>query len=216
MVFFWILFCFVFITFSIFMPIKVLGKKNYNKKSKYIIVSNHQSAFDPFILDICFRKRIRFIAKKELWKNKEKSYLLDNILGCIPVDRSKGLTISATKKIYSLLENNECLGLFPEGTRVKDSSHEMQVKNGACVFSIKTKTPILPCYIIKKPKFFRRNVLIIGKPFEFSEMYNKKLDKETLAEAQKILVEKMTELKEMYEQFILQKKIVKMLKTKEQ
>lgn len=212
MIFFWIIFIFVCIFFSIFMPIKVIGKKNYNKKSKYVIVSNHQSAFDPFILDMCFGKRIRFIAKKELWKNKEKSFLFDNVLGCIPVDRSKGLTMSATKKIYSLLNNNECLGLFPEGTRVNDTNHELQVKNGACVFAIKTKTPILPCFIIKKPKFFIRNTLIIGKPFELSDFYDKKLDKDNLALAQKVLVEKMSDLKKMYEEYLFEKKIVNIIK----
>jgi len=191
-------------------PVKVIGKKNFKRKQKNILVCNHQSNFDPVILDIYLRKRIRFVAKKELWKGKEKSLLFETALGCIPVDRSKGLTMAATKKIYEVLKNNETLGLFPEGKRFSGTEHEMSVKNGACMFAIKTKTPILPCFILKHQKLFRFNKLIVGEPFELSEYYDKKLDKETLDEASQVIIEKLTALKTDYEN----KKMVKKLNKK--
>ena len=166
---FWLVYILVIIPVLIIAPVKIIGKKNYNKKQKYILVCNHQSNFDPIILDIYLRKKIRFVAKKELWKGKEKSFLFDTILGCIPVDRAKGITMSATKKIYEVLKNEQTLGLFPEGTRYADTEHELAVKNGACMFALKTKTPILPCFIAKHQKPFRRNKLIIGEPFELTE-----------------------------------------------
>lgn len=210
--FFWLLFVLFSLPIYLFLPMKIFGKKNYNKKNKYIIVCNHQSCLDPIILDFYFGKRIRFIAKKELWKNKNKSFLFDTVLGCIPVDRSKGLTISATKEVYTLLKNNESLGLFPEGTRNNDLNQDMQIKSGACLFAIKSKTPILPCFITSKPRFFRKNNLLIGKPFELNGFYDKKLDKETLANAQELLLNKMTELKENYNQYIFEKDMIKKLK----
>lgn len=210
--FFWLLFILLTLPMCLFLPMKVFGKKHYNKKKKYIVVCNHQSILDPVILDFHLGKRIRFIAKKELWKNKEKSFLFDTVLGCIPVDRSKGLTISATKEVYLLLKNNESLGLFPEGTRNSEPNHDMQIKSGACLFAIKSKTPILPCYITSKPKLFSKNNLLIGKPFELSEFYDKKLDKDTLVEAQELLLQKMNELKDNYNQYIMEKNMIKKLK----
>ena len=83
----------------------------------------------------------------------------------------------------------------------------MAVKNGACMFAIKTKTPILPCFILKHQKLFRFNKLIVGEPFELSEYYDKKLDKETLDEASQVIIEKLTALKTDYENKKMAKKI---------
>ena len=55
--------------------------------------------------------------------------------------------------------------------------------------------------ILKKGGFLRKVRILIGKPFEFSDYYDKKLSNEDIAQMDKILVEKMeevqTELKKM-------------------
>lgn len=210
---FWFLYYLLLLPSKAFIPVKVIGKNNVEKEQNYVIVCNHRSALDPIIMNYKFRKRIRFIAKKELWKGKEKRYLYDTLLGCIPIDREKGLTLSATKKVFDILNNNECLGIFPEGTR-KDSEEDIHVKDGACLFAIKSKKPILPCYIVKKQKPFKKNILIIGKPFEFNEFYDKKLDKECLAEAGGILAEKINSLKDEYNNILANKKEQKKVRKK--
>lgn len=196
---FWVLYILISIPMLLIYPTVVVARKNFKKKNNYIVIANHQSNMDPIMMDFYLNKRLRYIAKQELWNGKEKSFLFENVLGCIPVDRSKGLTLTATKQIYALLKNQECLGLFPEGTRHHEEGEDMSVKNGACMFAIKTKTPLLPCYILKKPRPFRFNKIIVGEPFELSDFYDKKLDKDTLNEASKILIEKITSLKTNYE-----------------
>lgn len=210
---FWIIFFLIFIPFSLFYPVKTLGKKNFNRKQNYIIICNHQSGFDSVILDIKLRKKIRFIGKIELVNTKFKKYWMQKVLGVIPVDRQKGLNLTVTKEICQIIEDKKQFGLFPEGTRKKDNSDNLgTMKNGACLFAIKTKTPILPCFIEKKQKMFLKNTLLIGTPFELSEFYDKKLDKETLLKAGEILTEQMKNLKENYEKYLKEKEIVKMLK----
>lgn len=209
---FWIFFVTVSLPILICVPIKIYGKKNFDKKKSYIIASNHQSNFDPIILNFYLGKRICFIAKKELFGKNGKSFFFDNILGCIPVDRSKGLTITETKKVYTILKDNQCLGLFPEGTRVTEENNNIAVKNGACLFSIKTRTPILPCCIYKKQKIFKKNILLIGKPFELTDFYDKKLDKDTLNEASNILIDKILGLRKEYEDFFKEKELIKSMK----
>ena len=211
---FWILFVLLFIPVSLSFPIKVLGKKNFDKTKNYIIACNHQSAMDPILLDMVTKKRIRFIAKKELWKGKNKSFLFDNVLGCLPVDRSKGLSIQETKNIFSIIDKKQNIGIFPEGTRSSNEVAEdlSNIKNGACIFAIKTKTPILPCFFINKPKVFKKNYLLIGKPFELTEFYDKKLSKEVLSEAGSILMNKLNLLKEEFNLMMQEKQIIKKLK----
>lgn len=213
---YWLAFVIAFIPLLIMLPIKVYGKQNFKRKQKYIIVFNHQSGFDGIVLNFKLLKRIHYFSKKELWKGKEKSYLYDKFLGCIKVDRQKGLTLSNMKDVYKYLNKNQCIGIAPEGTRIENGlSENSNIKHGACLIAIKTKTPILPCFIEKKPKLFRRNSLVIGKPFEFNEFYNQKLDKETLNAAGDILLTKLTELKSLLERQKEEKEIIKTLKKKQ-
>lgn len=209
---FWFLYGLIYLPIKIIAPFKIIGKENYDKKKNYVVVCNHQSGFDPIILDFALKSRNRFIAKKELFNKKSNSFLFKNILGAIPVDRSKGVTISQLKEIVALLKNNENLGIFPEGTRKEEFNENENIKGGACFFSIKTKTPILPCYIVKKQKPFKKNVLLIGKPFEFTEFYNLKLDKEVLNKADTTLKHKLATLFESYKNYMEEKKLVKQLK----
>ena len=209
---FWFLYGLIYLPVKIIAPFKIIGKENYDKKKNYVVVCNHQSGFDPIILDFALKRRNRFIAKKELFNKKGNSFLFKNILGAIPVDRSKGVTISQLKEIVTLLKNNENLGIFPEGTRKEEFNENENIKGGACFFAIKTKTPILPCYIVKKQRPFKKNVLLIGKPFEFTEFYNLKLDKEVLDKADNILKHKLATLFESYKNYMEEKKLVKQLK----
>ena len=80
------------------------------------------------------------------------------------------------------------------------------------MFAIKTKTPILPCYIVKKQKAFSKNILLIGEPFELAEFYGSKIDKDVLNNCSQILIEKLNNLKQEYEKMIEEKAIVKRLK----
>lgn len=209
---FWFLYGLIYLPVKIIVPFKIIGKENYDKKKNYVVVCNHQSGFDPIILDFALKRRNRFIAKKELFNKKGNSFLFKNILGAIPVDRSKGVTISQLKEIVTLLKNNENLGIFPEGTRKEEFNENENIKGGACFFAIKTKTPILPCYIVKKQRPFKKNVLLIGKPFEFTEFYNLKLDKEVLDKADTTLKHKLATLFESYKNYMEEKKLVKQLK----
>lgn len=211
---YWILFVILFIPFFILLPTKVYGKKNVKKGQKYIIAFNHQSGFDGVILNMKLVKKIHYISKMELWCGKKKSFLFDYILGCIKVDRGKGFTLSNMKTITKYLNKNECIGIAPEGTRVKNGLNEdSKIKNGTCLLAIKTQTPILPCYIDKKPKPFRKNTLVIGKPFELDSFYNKKLDKETLNSAGVVLLKKLNDLKTGLDNFKKEKQIIKQLKS---
>ena len=89
---------------------------------------------------------------------------------------------------------------------------EIQVKDGACLFAIKSKKPILPCFILNKQKPFRKNVLIVGKPFELSDFYERKLDKECLAQAGDVLAKSIMSLKEEYYKTLEEKKNAKKTK----
>lgn len=155
---------------SLLYPTKIIGRENI-PEGKAIIVSNHYSNADaPIMITRVFKKGIHFLAKKELFDSKFKRWFVTK-MGGIEIDRENP-SASSMKEIFDLINDNQKIFIFPEGTRNKSGSEEMlPLKYGSSMFSIKTKTPILPMIFIKKPKLFRKNYLIIGKPFELFEYY---------------------------------------------
>lgn len=208
--FFWFSYALSYLPVRTFAPFKVFGKNNVQKGQNYIIVCNHKSNFDPILLDFALGKQIKFLAKKELFKNKLMGAFLKDF-GGIKVDREKGLTISQTKQVYNIISKKQHLCIFPQGTRSQDFEHD-SIKAGACLFSIKTGTPILPCYIAKKHKWFGSNTIIIGKPFKFENISAKNITKQNLLNAEKLLKDSISYLDKTYSEFEKQKKLVRQLK----
>lgn len=208
---FYIFFALIFIPLIIFFPAKVYGKKNIKKKGT-IYACNHRSLADPFLLYTKVRTKLIFMGKKELVNTKFKKWFLVKVCGMIPVDRGSA-DIESVKQTLKILKEGKCLAIFPEGTRKNISDDEsFALKNGTCMFAIKTKTPITPVYIAEKQRKFRKNKIVFGKAFELSEFYDKKINKENLDLAGKVLSDKMEEVKQEYLKFEKEKEIIKQLK----
>lgn len=179
---------------KIFFPTKIVGKKNI-PKGACIISSNHTSNMDAVVFAVNTWEKKYYLAKKELFKNKVFGGFLKS-LGAIKIDRQAN-DITAIKQCLKVLKDNKKLFIFPEGTRVKNENMELgEVKHGVAMFAVKAKVPIVPIFITKKPKIFRRNKIFIGEPFELQEFYGKKLASEELDSAGDIVAEKMNELRE--------------------
>lgn len=206
---YWIMYAIAYIPMLLIFPTKVYGRKNL-VKGKAILISNHTSNNDPAVLMIKTHRRIRFLGKKELVNTRFKKWFMTKQLSMIPIDRG-GSDVAAVKNVFGVLKKGKYVGVFPQGTR-KDENDLVEAKSGACMFAIKTKTQVVPVYLYHKPRAFRRNVLLIGKPFELSEYYDKRLSSEVLAEAGEVLSNKLNELKSDYERYLNEKKIVKELK----
>ena len=60
--------------------------------------------------------------------------------------------------------------------------------------------------VCRKARFWRKNAVIIGEPFELSEYYGMKLTEELLKEADAKILTAMESLRENYEQLLEEKK----------
>lgn len=121
-----------------------------------IACGNHTSMLDPVILAVSTKRQIHFMGKKELFDKKIFGYLFRK-LGAFPVDRD-GVSMSAIKSSLAVLKDNEVLGIFPEGTRVKQYD-ENNAKPGIALIANKSKVNIMPFYI-KGPYKFRGKIKI--------------------------------------------------------
>ena len=184
----------MWIPIMIFHPTSIKGKKNL-PKGRAILSVNHRSNWDYVLFGINSTTKYRVLAKKELFRNKFFGFILRNF-GGIEIDREAN-DINAIKTCMKVLKDDKKLLVFPEGTRLKDESLVMgEIKSGLALIAIKTKTPIVPVWVRNKQKLFRRSIYYIGKPFELDQFYGKKLDEQTLQEANQIVRAKMIELGE--------------------
>lgn len=188
----------------LFFPTKFIGKKNL-PKGACIIASNHTSNLDAPLLVVHTWEKKYYLAKKELFSSKLKNWFFTK-LGGIKIDRNTN-DINAIKNCLKVLKNDKKLVIFPEGTRNNNENMKLgEIKHGVALFAIKSKVPIVPMFILRKPKIFRRNKVFIGQPFELSEFYDKKLTNEEMAEASKIVAQKINELREIAQKSLTKKK----------
>ena len=158
-----------FFVFHLFFSIEIKGRKNFPKKSAFIIASNHLSYLDPPIIGFACPRKLNFFAKSSLFKIKIFSNLI-KILGAIPIER-EGSPLTLRKGL-DILKKGEGLVIFPEGTRSKNGEIK-EGKPGIGFLVAKSKVPVIPIRLIGTDKalpcgrkFIRiaKVKVIVGKP----------------------------------------------------
>lgn len=159
--------------------INIEGKENIPNNDSLVICANHISFFDPLVLALTTKRQIYFMAKKELFEKKFLNNFLTK-LGAFPIDRDSS-DVAAVKNSLRILKDGKILGIFPEGTRVKEYKKE-NAKPGISMIALRGKSKILPVYIDANYKIFGRVNICIGEVMDYSQLYGKKLSHEEYKE----------------------------------
>lgn len=197
--YFWLIILYIPLLFIF--PCRVIGRKNLPKKGKLIFSANHQTLNDPIIVGykLC-KRRFRYMAKAPLFKHKLNAAILKG-LGAYPVHNTNATgDLKAIKTTLKFLKEEKAVCIFPEGARLKTSEGN-ELKHGVAMFSLKTNSPIVPAFFVKKTNAFVFNTLIIGKPiklYEMEEFKGKRVDKEILDAASKIIKKEINGLYKNY------------------
>lgn len=147
--------------------IEVVGEENIPKDNERLIVcGNHKSNLDPVAISAVFDRQIFWMAKKELFQNKLFGGFLDK-LGAFPIDR-EGNDLGAIKKSLKILKSENVLGIFPEGTRVKEVDYT-KIKSGIALIAQKTNSEVLPVFIEGDYKLFRKTRIYFRKPVKINK-----------------------------------------------
>lgn len=178
--FFYLMKIISYIPLRIMYPVTIIGRKKM-PKGKIIAVGNHLSAAD-IVIQLSNLPGFRYtIAKKELSKNKFVAWFLSNV-GAIFYDRGKA-DLAAMKKILGVMQKGYGLSIFPEGTRNRENTSMRQIKEGAALFAIKGRAPLVPVMVYSRARMFSKNYLYVGDAFDLSEFYGKRADQAVLKEA---------------------------------
>jgi 1-acyl-sn-glycerol-3-phosphate acyltransferase len=175
---YWIERRFFDLAFHTLWPLRISGAKNVPRKGAAIVVCNHLSMVDPFLVAYGVRRVICFMAKEELFRNPVTGFLV-RVTGAFPVDRSR-MDAATMRTAMTVLKDGYLLGMFPEGTR--STTGDMQeFRTGAIRLAARTRTPIIPTAVyntdsaLPPGKFVRPASirLAFGPPIEFTELYDR-------------------------------------------
>lgn len=166
--------------FSIFYRIEVVGSENIPDEGRFILIANHKHNFDPLLLISAIKnRRIYPVAKKELFDLPIIGWLLRKV-EVIPIDRQNP-SLTTVKTILNTLKEEKILGIFPEGTR-SDMDSFLPPKPGVAMFSVKSKTDVIPISIISTYKPFSKIKIVIGEIMDMSKYYNERVPKDKYPE----------------------------------
>lgn len=130
----------------LFLPVKVKGKENITKGKAYIIVANHQSIFDVFMIYGYLGIKFKWLMKKELAQIPLVGTACTKA-GFIYIDRSSKMKSHASMtKASEILRRGMSMAIFPEGTRTGDGQIG-KFKKGAFLLAQDLQIPILPVTI---------------------------------------------------------------------
>ena len=119
----------------------------------------------PLIGSFSKRTNLYYFAKEELFKNKIFGAIL-LFVKAFPVKRGTA-DVDAMRKVFDILETNNSLLIFPEGTRRRNNKFTPKKGLGFIYMNLQKKCPILPVKVINTDKFlkFKKIKLIFGEPF---------------------------------------------------
>ncbi len=129
-----------------------------------IFCPNHSNFSDPFLMVFAFppETELRFMSKKENMSLPLLGWFYKQC-GGFPVDRERQ-DIQAVRTTRRLLQQGHKIVIFPEGTRTPvndlNAGH-----SGALRFAARQNVPIVPVFITRNKRIFRKVRLIFGEAF---------------------------------------------------
>jgi 1-acyl-sn-glycerol-3-phosphate acyltransferase len=176
------------------MLVKVEGRDHIDDKTSYVVISNHQSLYDIFLIYGWLGIDIKWVMKKELGKIPGIGFGSRKV-GHIFLDRSNSrVALESLNEAKKKLVNGTSVVIFPEGTRSKDGQTG-NFKKGAFKLALDLNLPVLPVTIIGTRKILPTGTInllpgrvrmIIHNPIDINQ-YNEESMQDLMLAARKII-----------------------------
>jgi 1-acyl-sn-glycerol-3-phosphate acyltransferase len=112
------------------------------KNGPALVVANHISGLDPFMMIAASPRPLRFLIAREQYERFGLNWLF-RLAKCIPVDR-KGRPERALREAMSALEQGDVVALFPHGKIHLDTDPPRKLKGGVAFLAKKLSCAIYP------------------------------------------------------------------------
>jgi 1-acyl-sn-glycerol-3-phosphate acyltransferase len=121
-----------------------IGADNVPASGSVIVAPNHFSFMDHFFMAMFIRRRVRFMAKSQLFKRPMQWIYTHG--GVFPVrrgHRDDEWFVTAE----TILRGGGCVGMYPEGGRARDGQLAASAKPGIGRLALETGAPVVPVAI---------------------------------------------------------------------
>ena len=148
---------------------KVKNRDAVPAEGGVILACNHMSFADPVLLGLSQRRRLYFMAKAELFRNKFAGAVI-RALGAFPVERGAG-DGKALKTGEDILREGNAMTIFLEGTRTK-TGELLRPRSGCALVAQQMQLPVVPCCITKRHfhHMFSKTIVHFGAPLTPAQM----------------------------------------------
>jgi|SRR5665213_1925526 len=181
---------------------KIYGSENIPAAGPFVVVINHASLLDPYLIDWASKKReLYFMAKEELFRNPLFGWFLTQC-NAFPVKRGV-MDEAAIKQFHALLAAGKPVGFFPEGTRTLTG--ELQPgRKGSGMLVYNAKVPVIPAYIDGTFQCFPKGKswpgpghtsITFGPVVPLDDLYGEKAEKPTYQKIVDRLMENIAKLR---------------------
>lgn len=121
--------------------LRVRGLEKVPATGAFIVAPVHRSNLDTPVIGAITRRRLRYMGKASMWKNRFGAWFF-TLAGGFPVERGTA-DRAAMRACLEVVERGEPLVMFPEGTR--QSGPVIQpLFDGPAYVACKARIPILP------------------------------------------------------------------------
>lgn len=135
-----------FIIRILLLPVKVEGRENLARQQSYVFVSNHQGAFDIFLIYGFLNRNFKWMMKRQI-HNIPLVGIACQASHQIFVDKRGPSKIRKTyDKAREILQEGMSLMVFPEGSRTF-TGHMAHFKRGAFMLADDLQLPVAPITI---------------------------------------------------------------------
>ena len=170
---------------------KVEGVQHIPQTGAFILCSNHIHTLDPASHATCIKRRVGFMGKIELYRNRFKRPFL-KLLGVIPVNRGAA-DMKAYRATLEMLNQGMGLFVFIQGTRLKEVEIK-DAKGGAALFALKAQVPLIPSCVVSTYGLFSTIRIRYGPPIDLSQYKDQKLKSSVIDEVTALLMEEVRKL----------------------
>jgi len=140
-----------------------------------ILAPNHGSFMDHFFAGAFVRRRVRFMAKSQLFQSAIANYIFRHG-GVFPVRRGAH-DEEAFITAFKLLDDGEAIVMYPEGGRTRTGELAERAKPGIGRLALESGAPIVPIAILGSHQVrnwkrlqFPRVTVQYGKPFRYDRL----------------------------------------------
>jgi 1-acyl-sn-glycerol-3-phosphate acyltransferase len=122
----------------------VVRRPQLPKHGPVILVCNHTSGLDPFILQAVLDRVVIWMMATEYYDIKAMTWFF-RAIDAIPVDRD-GRDMASVRAGLRALKEGRILGVFPEG-RIETSQELLPFQTGVAMMAIRTGVPVYPAFL---------------------------------------------------------------------